>query len=133
MEPETLAEWSELTEGVTSQIGIVECHRGLFHALAMKRLTGASLPAAQEAIEAMLDRLRIVRFSRAVIEDASRPLPVNLGALDAIHLASAIQYRTRRSGELIHFATHDRRLAEAARAMNFPVLGSPKATETSVR
>lgn len=63
MEPETLAEWSELTEGVTSQIGIVECHRGLFQALAMKRLSDASLPAAQKAIEVMLDRLRIVRCS----------------------------------------------------------------------
>lgn len=124
LEPETLAEWSDLTEGVTSQIAIVECHRGLYQALATKRLNDASFPAAREAVETILDRLRIIRVSRAIIKAASLPLPVSLGALDAIHLASAIQYRARRTEELIHFATHDRRLREAARAMNFPVLGA---------
>jgi predicted nucleic acid-binding protein len=123
-EPETLAEWNDLTEGVTSQIAIVECHRGLFRALATKRLDDASFLRARETVEAILDRLRIVRISRAIIEAASQPFPVTLGSLDAIHLASAIRFRARRTDELIRFATHDQRLAEAASAMNFPVLGA---------
>jgi predicted nucleic acid-binding protein len=124
LEAEALAEWDDLTEGVTSQIAIVECHRGLFNALATKRLNDVSFPAARETVLAILNRLRVVRISRAVIETASLPLPVNLAALDAIHLATAIEYRSRRTDELIRFATHDRRLAEAAQAMNFPILGA---------
>lgn len=123
-EPESLVEWDDLTEGVTSQIASVECHRGLFNALATRRLNEVSFRAARESVIAILNRLRIVKVSRAVVEAASLPLPVNLAALDAIHLATAIEFRARRTNELIRFATHDRRLAEAAQAMHFPILGA---------
>ena len=78
---------------------------------------------ARRAVEAILTRLKIVRLTNAVTESASQPLAVILGALDAIHLGSAIEFRKRSGEELIHFATHDRQLALAADELHFPVLG----------
>jgi predicted nucleic acid-binding protein len=123
-EPKPLAEWDELTEGVTSQIALVECHRGVYRAHATHRLSNDALASALEMVDETLARLKIVRLSNAIVQSASQPLDVVLGALDAVHLGTAIQFRNRRVDELIRFATHDQRLALAAQAFGFPVLGA---------
>lgn len=46
-----------------------------------------------------------------------------LKTLDAIHLATAMWWRDDAHHNLT-FATHDAKLAEAARAAGFPVLGA---------
>ena len=71
-EPYPLAEWSQIDEGITSQLTRLECAR-----------------------------------------------------IDSIHLASASAYR-RALGppQVIAFATHDRELAEAAKSLGFPVIGT---------
>lgn len=122
-EPNTWHGWDQITEGVTSQIAIVECRRGLYKAHLTGRIDDVALKAARRAVEAILNRLKIVRLTNAVTESASQPSSVILGALDAIHLGSAIEFRKRRGEELIHFVTHDRQLALAAEEVRFPVLG----------
>jgi hypothetical protein len=112
-----------MTEGATSQIAVVECRRSLYKAHATKRLDDVALRTARRAVEAILNRLKMVRVTTAVTESASQPLSMILGALDAIHLGSALEFRKRSGEELIHFATHDRQLAFAAEEMHFPVLG----------
>jgi predicted nucleic acid-binding protein len=123
-EPDMWTEWNQMTEGVTSHIAIVECRRALYKAHATKRLDDAALKTARRAIDAILNRLNMMRVTIAVTESASQPLSVILGALDAIHLGSAIEFRKRSGEELIHFATHDRQLALAAEEMHFIVLGA---------
>ena len=54
----------------------------------------------------------------AVSERAASLQPVILRALDAIHLASALDLRT----ELDAFVTYDNRIAEGARALRLPVV-----------
>jgi hypothetical protein len=48
--------------------------------------------------------------------------------LDALHLATAMLYRTTQSRDErpILFATHDVQLAKAAKAMLFDVIGVPR-------
>ena len=53
---------------------------------------------------------------------ASDPLPVPLGTLDAIHLATALAWRERLDEGLI-VATHDAALGLAARSYGFDVVG----------
>jgi predicted nucleic acid-binding protein len=122
-EPNTWLGWDRITEAATSQIAIVECRRGLYKAHAIGRIDDAALKIARRAVQATLDRLKIIRLTNAVTESASQPCSVILGALDAIHLGSAIEFRKRSGEELIHFVTHDRQLALAAEEMHFPVLG----------
>ena len=53
---------------------------------------------------------------------AGRPLPMPIGSLDAIHLATALIWRDR-MGPLPEVATHDTALGAAARAFGFEVRG----------
>ncbi|HEX8152322.1 MAG TPA: hypothetical protein VF698_04310 [Thermoanaerobaculia bacterium] len=51
---------------------------------------------------------------------------MHLKTLDAIHLATALLYEKTQSADEppIWFATHDRKLADAAKAANLRVLGA---------
>jgi len=123
-EPNTWLGWDQITQGVSSQIAVVECRRGLYKAHSIGRIDDAALKTARRAVEAILNGLKMVRLTNAVAESSSQPSFVILGALDAIHLGSAIEFRKRSGEELIHFATHDRQLALAAEEMHFPILGA---------
>lgn len=73
---------------------------------------------------AMLDavkRFQLVDLSPVVLARAADPFPVHVATLDALHLATALEVRAEQGD--IEFATHDRRLAEAARALDFTVRG----------
>ena len=69
-----------------------------------------------------IDSLSLIPLTRLVLERAAEPFPTLVGSLDAIHLASALLVREQYD-ELL-FATHDRQLAVAARAMGLSVEGS---------
>jgi len=73
-----------------------------------------------------LRRLTIVNISPDLLEKAAGVLPGSLGALDAIHLVSAIAFRDRLADEEppLIFGTHDRALARVAETTKFPVLGA---------
>jgi hypothetical protein len=73
------------------------------------------------AVLRRLEAFDLVRVDEAVLERAAEPFPTTIGSLDAIHLASAILARGRRSE--LAFATHDAALATAARAVGLSVLG----------
>jgi hypothetical protein len=50
---------------------------------------------------------------------------VELGTLDALHLATAVLWREMSRADLV-MATHDTALGLAARAHGFPVVGIPR-------
>ena len=58
-----------------------------------------------------------------MLDRAALPLPVTLGTLDAIHLATAMLWREASAEELV-LATHDRSLALAARACGLRTMGT---------
>jgi len=53
---------------------------------------------------------------------AAQPMPIPLGTLDAVHLATALLWQETRDEDLV-LATHDRALALAARASGLHVIG----------
>jgi hypothetical protein len=69
-----------------------------------------------------LDTCSVIEVGPIVLDRASLPFPLPIKTLDAIHLASALILREN-SEESVRFATHDRILAKASRAMGFEVLG----------
>ena len=91
------------------------------------RLQGALAPeetAFRRAIVAeWLEAVDLVLLQRPVLSRASEPLPTPLGTLDALHLATALVWRDR-TGQALVMATHDGRLALAARSFGFEVLGA---------
>lgn len=124
-EPNPLAEWNRIITGVTSILTRLEAARTMDRNVVLRAASDDALREKQRTITDILRRLDYVPLEDPVLEQAARPLPVVLGTLDSIHLASAVLYREGQSRDErpIVFATHDRELAAAARAMHFEVIG----------
>lgn len=125
-EPEPLREWARIDLGVTSDIAFIESSRTIERHRLLGVFDDEELTAKRREVANILGRIDIVPFDRQVIAQASGPIPVIVGTLDAIHLASAGLYRhvQPKDERPIVFATHDKSLALAARAMHFEVIGA---------
>jgi predicted nucleic acid-binding protein len=122
-EPKPLAEWKKLTGAVASALTEVECLRTLDRLTRAGALSGDGLAERRAAVYDLLGGTEVVDIGRTILKRASEQFPTPLGTLDAIHLATAIAWRDFREQELL-FATHDRLLGTAARAMGFRVSGT---------
>lgn len=72
-----------------------------------------------EDVRALLGRLAFLELAPAVLERALEPFPIPVRTLDALHLAS-IDF-LRGMGQRPTLATYDRRLSEAATALDIPL------------
>lgn len=70
------------------------------------------------AARSVLARVRLVRVTDEVLDDASMLRPASLRSLDAIHLATARLFHD----ELSELVTYDKRMADAARILGIPVV-----------
>lgn len=122
----SLMEWERLHNGVCSRILAVECHRTLDRFWREDRITDAEFEAKRAELAAIVTRSIVVPLNDRVLQAASQPMPTIVAALDAIHLASAVLYRAVHAPDEhpLVFATHDKQLATAARAMHFEVIGA---------
>jgi len=81
-------------------------------------LASELLAAEREQAERLLDTLRMIDVTRAVLADAAEADGPFLRTLDAVHLVAAARIR----GGLSAFVTYDRRLAAAAQDAGLPAL-----------
>ena len=75
------------------------------------------------AINEWLEAIDLVLLRPTVLSRARDPMPILVGAIDAVHLATALIWRDR-IGPLPEMATHDPTLGAAARAFGFDVRGT---------
>jgi predicted nucleic acid-binding protein len=73
-------------------------------------------PSALPESYLVIRRTAEIELTGEVLGQAARARPVTLGALDAIHLASALVLRR----ELTSFVSYDKRLLAAARDAGLP-------------
>ena len=121
-EPRPLSEWDEIEVGITSEIARVECLR----TVERREIANIARPNLRHNILAVLSRIGLLPVTNEVLAMAAGPFPNPLGALDAIHLATAIVHRQSQPKDEppIRFATHDSALAAAARVADFRVVGA---------
>ena len=100
----------------------VECLRAIDRMRVRSGWTPVQVAAAVQDLRDRLDAIDEISLSDDVLELATRPFPVVVETLDAIHLASALLWK-KRNGEPIHFLTNDRRLGLAARAVGLEASG----------
>jgi predicted nucleic acid-binding protein len=117
-----LAQWDDVDLGVASTLVEVECLRALDRLRLRTAMAFDDLALRREAVYRLAEELELVEPARPVLQRAAQSLPVPLGTLDAIHLASALMWRELRREDLV-MATHDRGLAMAARASGLSVVG----------
>ena len=121
-QPGTLRQWRTLDGGVASALVEVECLRTLDRLRLAEGLRETELARRRETVYRILETLEIVEPTRPILTRAAQPLPVALGTLDAIHLATALAWREATETDLA-FGTHDARLASAARALGLHAIG----------
>jgi len=118
-----LREWRTLDSGATSALAEVECLRTLDRLRLTEGIAELQIAERRAAVYDVLSSLAIIELSRPVLSRASQPLPVTLGTLDALHLASALAWRES-TGDDVVLATHDARLGAAARALGLDTVGT---------
>lgn len=122
-QPDALAAWPGVRQGVGSELVGVECLRTLDRLVHTRAIDAEHSRALREAIYRVIETLEQVALTRPVLARAAQPLPVPLGTLDALHLATALLWSETRDTDLV-LLTHDQALAAAARACGLEVEGA---------
>jgi predicted nucleic acid-binding protein len=108
---------------VSSELIAVESARTIDRLRIQGALTTAEAAQRTTAINAWLEAIDLVLLRPPVLGRASEPMPLPIGTLDAVHLATALIWRER-MGPLPEMATHDAALGAAARTFGFDVRGA---------
>lgn len=107
---------------VSNELIAVESARTLDRLRLKGMLTTDEAATRLRAVNEWLEAMDLVLLRPPVLSRACEPMPMPLGTLDALHLATALIWRDR-IGPLPTVATHDSALGGAARAFGFDVLG----------
>lgn len=123
-QPGALANWRAIRTGISSRLAEVECLRALDRLRLRSVVKDEEVTLRREAVFSFLSALEIIEVGYPVLARASQPVPVELGTLDSIHLATALLWREVNQADLV-MATHDESLGLAARACGLRVIGLP--------
>jgi predicted nucleic acid-binding protein len=107
---------------VSSELIVVESMRTIDRLRLQGSLSAKEAAGRVRIVNDWLEAIDLVLIRPPVLSRASEPLPMPLGTLDAMHLATALIWRDR-VGPLPAIATHDSMLGTAALAFGFDVLG----------
>lgn len=122
-EPGALGELRSYDALVSSELIAVESARTLDRLRLQGSLTTREAAARLRTVNEWLEAIDLVLLRPSILSRAGEPMPMPLGTLDAVHLATALVWRDR-MGPLPVIATHDTALALAAGAFGFDVLGA---------
>jgi predicted nucleic acid-binding protein len=121
-EPGALDDLRSYDALVSSELIAVESPRTIDRLRLQGLLTTDEAAARVRTVNDWLEAIDLVLLRPPVLSRASEPMPMPLGTLDALHLATALIWRDR-MGPLPTMATHDTALGVAARAFGFDVRG----------
>ena len=121
-EPGALEDLRTYERLVSSELIAVESARTIDRLRTQGALTTGEAAARLRIVNEWLEAVDLVLVRTPVLSRASEPMPMPLGTLDALHLATALIWRDR-MGALSTLVTHDSALGVAARAFGFEVRG----------
>jgi predicted nucleic acid-binding protein len=121
-EPGALDELRTYDELVSSELIAVESARTIDRLRLQGSLTSEEAAARLRTVNEWLEAIDLVLLRTSVLSRASEPMPMPLGTLDALHLATALAWRDR-MGSPPTMATHATALGLAAQAFGFDVHG----------
>jgi len=121
-QPGGLDSWSEWARVVTSELHRVEAFRTLDRLRIERKLSPSEIAEKSTLLRATTPGFEVAPISTTVLQRACAPFPTVVGALDAIHLATALLWIEDNRESLV-FLTHDQQLAVAAKACGLEVRG----------
>ena len=86
-------------------------------------LDDATRAESMKQIEILCDEIHLAALEPEILDRAADAFPTVVRTLDALHLATALMWRTR-LGAPLTVLTHDTQMAIAARSLGFPVAGA---------
>ncbi len=122
LQAERLTEWSRIERPLTSTLTEVECLRALDRRSLRGLLSTKQHAERRGLLLQLLENMERIEITAAVLRRAADAFPTPLRVLDAIHLATALQWAAAFDRRPV-LATHDVELGTAGRAMGFTVLG----------
>jgi predicted nucleic acid-binding protein len=122
-EPGAIGDVRDYDALVASELIAVESARTIDRLRIQGSLTADEAADRLRVVNDWLEAIDLVLLRPPVLSRASEPMPLPIGALDAVHLATALNWRDR-MGPLAGILTHDTTLAAAARAFGFDVRGA---------
>jgi predicted nucleic acid-binding protein len=123
---DALAEWRQVEQGISSALIMTESLRTLDRLRLRAKLPDADVASRRAKVLELIASLELVEIDAVVLDRAAQPMPIEIGTLDAIHLATALLWREQFREELT-MATHDGALGLAARAHGMRVIGVARA------
>ncbi len=103
----------------SSRLLLVECARVIDRYRLEGKLDDQQVAFAREQVQTAASGLHILEITPAVLERAAQSFPTVLGTLDALHLASALEWRSAEPRLVL--LTQDRQMATCARALGLPL------------
>lgn len=122
-EPAALDDLRTYDQLVSSELIAVESARTIDRLRMQGTLSVDEAAERMSTVNEWLEAIDLVLLRPPVLSRASEPMPMPIGTLDTIHLATALIWRDR-IGPLQELATHDATLSTAARAFGFEVRGT---------
>jgi len=114
---EVLEELARYSKVGSSELILIECARVVERYRLENLLSDEQLAEAREALRIAGEGLFLIEITAGVKRRAAESFPTVIGALDAIHLASAIQWRQAEPEADLVLFSHDRQLTTCARAL----------------
>jgi predicted nucleic acid-binding protein len=119
-EPGALRNWGQWEVLISSDLARVETSRAMDRLRLNGRISDDDLADLRDSLTSLMSRVQLAPIAPEVLERAGAPLPVVVGSLDAIHLATALLWMEDHREPLL-FVTHDAQLAVAARLCGLEV------------
>ena len=115
--------WGRWERAFSSVLLRVETLRTIDRNRLRGSITDSEVAELVSRAEAIFGVIELVELSEAILHRAWQAFRTALGALDALHLATALRLVEVGGLDLV-FITHDAELAAAARSVNFAVEGA---------
>ncbi len=120
-EPGALKDVNKFEEIYSSWLIRVESHRVLQRLLKNNQITESKFLKSVEILGKLLTKINIIEINKTILTRSEESFPLQIGTLDAIHLASALSLREHQIYPTL--LTHDIQLGNNALAMQFSVNG----------
>ena len=120
-EPEPVRIWAQWDKAYSSALWRVEALRTVDRLRLTHEISDAELAQLVNEIQTVHETLAIHPITNQILQRASETFPTVVGALDAIHLATALSIRELE--KLDSLLTHDSQLGTAARSLGFEIVG----------
>ena len=121
-EPGALKEFLEIDHVASSELIRVEAHRSVDRYRIRTKQREEDYVFRLELLHQYLANFELIPITSRILDHASQRLPLVLGTLDAIHLATCILYAEQNQRD-ISLCSHDESLKNAGRAMGLTVIG----------